>query len=153
VRMKMHNKILICADAGSRGGKPVPLKSIVDEALNRAEHKVHSLSCSTGHSQTKYDPNRDVSGRILLPRRVRQGRVRAGRSNDPSYILYTSEQRDTQGALRDTEATLSHSTTRWKPSTGASPGIYWAASDVGWVVGHSYIIYAPLFYGFDLCHL
>ena len=144
-------KVLICADAGQRAGRPVPLKPIVDEALDRAEHKVPLvIVLDRGLAKPNMVPIRDIFWKDIVAQKGKD-KVECEKvgSNDPSYILYTSGTTGIpKGALRDTGGHIVALYHSMETIYGCKPGeIYWAASDVGWVVGHSYIIYAPLFYG------
>lgn len=144
-------KMVICADAGHRAGKPVPLKSIIDEAIDRAEYKVPQVVVlDRGLVKPNMVAGRDVSWKDIVAQKGNdQVECEKMASTDPSYILYTSGTTGKpKGALRDTGGHIVALYNSMETIYGCKPGeVYWAASDVGWVVGHSYIIYGPLFYG------
>ena len=143
--------LIVSADAGSRGGRPVPYKHLLDEALDLAKHKPQAvLLVDRGLA-----PMQLVEGRDRLWAPLREQHLDAQTpcewvdATHPSYTLYTSGttgkpkgvQRDTGGYLVALAASL-------KTIYGCQPGdTFFCASDIGWVVGHSYIIYAPLIGG------
>ncbi|MCH8888485.1 MAG: propionate--CoA ligase [SAR324 cluster bacterium] len=145
-------RLMITADSGMRNGKPVPYKPLVDQAIELSKSPPEKvLLIDRG-----LDPELNwVDGRDLdLPALAAAGDGAAVEpvwveSSDPSYILYTSGttgspkgvQRDTGGHLVALQASMKH-------IYACQPGeTYWATSDIGWVVGHSYIVYAPLLNG------
>ena len=144
-------KVIVSADAGSRGGKVVPYKPLLDEAIRLAQHKPDAvLLADRGLS-----PITLVAGRDHLWADLRQQHLDAQvpcawvESSHPSYTLYTSGttgkpkgvQRDTGGYTVALAASL-------PLIFDAQPGqSFFCTSDIGWVVGHSYIVYGPLIAG------
>ena len=145
-------KVMITSDAGSRGGKAIALKPLVDESIR--------LSKSPPAKVVIVDRGLDRSMARVAGRDVDYAELRAKHagakvpvtwleSNEPSYILYTSGttgrpkgvQRDTGGYAVALAASMKH-------IFCSQPGeAYFSTSDIGWVVGHSYIVYAPLING------
>ncbi len=144
-------KLIISADAGSRGGKVVPYKPLLDEAVRLSAHKPDAvLLVDRGLSAMTL-----VAGRDHLWSPLRQKHMNTVvpcewvESTHPSYTLYTSGttgkpkgvQRDTGGYAVALAASMKH-------IFCGNPGeTYFSTSDIGWVVGHSYIIYGPLIAG------
>jgi propionyl-CoA synthetase len=145
-------KILFTADAGMRGGKVTAYKPLVDEALRLARTPPeHVVIVDRGlDRQAARTPGRDLDYAELRSARMDATVPCAWvESNHPSYILYTSGttgkpkgvQRDTGGHAVALAASMKH-------IYDARPGeTYFATSDLGWVVGHSYIAYGPLING------
>jgi len=147
-------KMVICAEAGARKGKKVPLKKIVDDALVLAEKKGVKVNNVIIYDR-KLDAITKVEGRDLIYQEEMEaiGAVMVPcaemKSDDPSYILYTSGTTGKpKGILRDTGGYMVALSCSMRLIYGCGPtDIYWSTSDIGWVVGHSYIIYGPLITG------
>ena len=142
---------IVSADAGSRGGKGVPYKPLLDEAIRLSRHKPTSVMLvDRGLAPMDLVAGRD-HGRATGREQHLNTPVPCEwvESTHPSYTLYTSGttgkpkgvQRDTGGYAVALAASMKH-------IFDAQPGqTYFATSDIGWVVGHSYIIYGPLIAG------
>lgn len=143
--------IIISADAGARGGKIIPYKKLLDDAIAQAQHQPrHVVLVDRGLAKMALVPERDLDFATLRQQHL-GARVPVTwlESNETSCILYTSGttgkpkgvQRDVGGyavALATSMATI---------FGGKAGGVFFCASDIGWVVGHSYIVYAPLLAG------
>jgi propionyl-CoA synthetase len=144
-------KLIISADAGSRAGKPVPYKHLLDEAIRLSKSPPASvLLVDRGLADMERVPGRDVDYATLRAEHMNdEVPCEWLESSEPSYILYTSGttgkpkgvQRDTGGYAVALAASMKLIYCGNKGET------YFATSDIGWVVGHSYIIYGPLIAG------
>jgi propionyl-CoA synthetase len=145
-------KVLITADAGMRAGRAIPYKPLVDEAIRLSTsppEKVVIVDRGIDRSMSRR-PGRDLDYAELRARHLdAQVPVTWVESNDPSYILYTSGTTGrAKGVQRDTGGHAVGLAASMKYVYDGRPGeTYWATSDIGWVVGHSYIVYAPLIMG------
>lgn len=144
-------KVVVSADAGSRGGKVVAYKPLLDEALRLSAHKPGKvLMVDRGLAPFKHVADRDVDYAPLREKNLKTVVPCVWvDSTHPSYTLYTSGttgkpkgvQRDTGGYAVALAASMKHI------FQGQAGETYFSASDIGWVVGHSYIIYGPLIAG------
>lgn len=144
-------KIVFSSDAGSRNGKPVPYKPLLDEAIRIAAHQPAHVLLVDRHLV----PMQRVAGRDVDYAQLREQHLDAQvpvtwlESNEVSYVLYTSGttgkpkgvQRDVGGYAVALAASMEY-TFCCKPGE-----TFFATSDIGWVVGHSYIVYGPLIAG------
>jgi propionyl-CoA synthetase len=144
-------KLVISADAGSRGGKPVPYKPLLDAAIALASFKpANVLLVDRGLVPMTLVPGRDVDYGSRRDKYLNADvPVTWLESNQPSYILYTSGttgkpkgvQRDVGGYAVALAASMKHIFCAKAGET------FFSTSDIGWVVGHSYIVYGPLIAG------
>ncbi|MBD2799099.1 propionate--CoA ligase [Xenorhabdus sp. M] len=143
--------VVVSADAGSRGGKIIPYKPLLDEAIELANHTPrHVLMVDRGLADITWVKDRDVDFAAL-----RQEYLDASipvtwlESNEPSCVLYTSGTTGTpKGVQRDVGGyAVALATSMDVIFGGKAGGVFFCTSDIGWVVGHSYIIYAPLIAG------
>jgi propionyl-CoA synthetase len=142
-------KLLLTASCGIEGHKVIPYKPLVDHALELAKHEVSATLILQRPQQTAtLVPGRDLNWAAEIERAEPAACVQL-RSDDPLYILYTSGTTGTpKGVVRDNGGYATALAWSMRHIYGMSPGeTFWAASDVGWVVGHSYIVYGPLIAG------
>ena len=142
---------VLTADAGLRKGDPVPLKAMLDEALDAATvGSVRSvLVLNRSIAPCRMQPGRDLDWAEQVARADRYVEPVAVGSTDPSYILYTSGTTGKpKGVVRDTGGYMValHASMSQIYDVGLGD-VYWSTSDIGWVVGHSYIVYGPLLKG------
>jgi propionyl-CoA synthetase len=142
-------KLVIAASCGLEPGRTVPYKTLLDEAIRLAHSKprhclilqrpMHAAAMVAGRDRDWHEAMAAAQPADWVP-------VAA---TDPLYILYTSGTTGIpKGVVRDNGGHMVALRWSMKNVYGVEPGeVYWAASDVGWVVGHSYIVYGPLLHG------
>jgi len=140
---------ILAASCGLEPGRTVEYKPLLDRAIELAKHKPKSC----------FIWQRDESPATMIDGRDHDWKKSEASassvdcvpvdSSHPLYILYTSGTTGApKGVVRDTGGSIVALKWTMKNIYGVEPGdVYWAASDVGWVVGHSYIVYGPLFHG------
>ena len=144
------SRLVFAADVTYRKGKEVELKTIVDDAVKTCDSVEHVVVLERGSRRATLQGPRDVTWEEFLGRGEGQsGRHEVMESNEPAYILATSGTTarpklavHTHGGYQVHIASMG----RWCFGLKASD-VWWATSDVGWIVGHSYMIYAPLLAG------
>jgi propionyl-CoA synthetase len=144
-------KLIVSADAGSRAGKPVPYKHLLDEAIRLSQAPPEKvLLVDRGLAEMTRVPGRDVDYANLRAAHMNdEVPCEWLESSEPSYILYTSGTTGKpKGVQRDTGGYAVALASSMKLIYCGNKGeTYFATSDIGWVVGHSYIIYGPLIAG------
>jgi propionyl-CoA synthetase len=145
-------KLVITADAAMRAGKFVRLKNLVDEALMQSETPVeHVLIIHRGieADMELYDERDLLYGDLVQEVRGVQVEPEWLESNEASYILYTSgTTAKPKGVRRDVGGYAVALTSSINHIFGGQPGeTFFCTADIGWVVGHSYLVYAPLLRG------
>jgi propionyl-CoA synthetase len=146
-------KAILSASCGLEGSRVVPYKPLLDEAISLSAAKPDSclifrrpqLDCALVEGR-----DRDWSGEVARARAAgRKAACVPVAATDPLYVLYTSGTTGKpKGVVRDNGGHMVALKWTMRNFFGVEPGeVFWAASDVGWVVGHSYIVYAPLFHG------
>ena len=142
-------KAILAASCGIEPGRIIAYKPLIDEAIEIAQHKPETVfilqreqlkaELLEGRDHDWFESQRGVDPADCIP----------VEGNHPAYILYTSGTTGApKGVVRPTAGHLVALNWSMKNIYNVDPGdVFWAASDVGWVVGHSYICYAPLIHG------
>jgi len=141
-------RVIISASCGIEVTRIIPYKPLLDGAIDLCSHKPSAcVIVQRPQCPTKLHPEIDVSWDTLME--TPPAACVPVNATDPLYLLYTSGTTGKpKGVLRDNGGHLVALNWSMKNIYGMKPGeVFWAASDIGWVVGHSYIVYGPLFYG------
>ena len=153
----------ITANEGKRGGKTIPLLKNVKEALKGYDKMKKIIVVKRTGSNAYFDNKTDIWYEELVSKQSKECKISAQNSEDPLFILYTSGSTGKpKGVLHSTAGYLLHASLSHKIIFNLQEDdIYWCTADVGWVTGHSYIVYGPLcnggttimFEGFQHIHL
>lgn len=140
-------KLVITADGGYRRGKPSALKPAIDEAVAKCPQVEHVLVVQRTGQGTAFTEGRDVWWHEIVGRQSAQHTPQAFDAEHPLFILYTSGTTGkpkgilhTSGGYLTQAAYTHHAVFDLKPESD----VYWCTADIGWVTGHSYIVYGPL---------
>jgi acetyl-CoA synthetase len=139
-------KILITADGGPRGGKVVPLKQNADEALQDTPSIQNSIVVRRTGEDVPFQEGRDLWFHELVAEAEDECPAEEMDAEDILFILYTSGSTGKpKGVVHTTGGYLTHvyATTKWVFDI-KDDDVYWCTADIGWVTGHSYIVYGPL---------
>ena len=137
---------LITADEGVRSGKAVPLKNNADKALASCPDVHTCIVVARTNADINWDQNRDVWYHEVTESADRECEPESMDAEDPLFILYTSGSTGKpKGVVHSTAGYLLQAATTFKYTFDYRDGeVFWCTADVGWVTGHSYIVYGPL---------
>ena len=142
-------KVIVSASCGIEVERVIEYKPLLDRALELASHEpAHSIVYQRDMVTAEMQPGRDLDWEDEVAAAKPDGCISV-QATDPLYILYTSGTTgQSKGIIRDNGGHAVALKWSMKNIYDVDPGqVYWAASDIGWVVGHSYIVYGPLFHG------
>ncbi len=141
-----ESDVILTADEGLRGGKTIPLKDNVDKAINGLDHVHTVLVFKRTGKKTNWSDARDVDWEDLVSGQSDECPCEEMNAEDPLFILYTSGSTGKpKGILHTTGGYMVYASLTHEIVFDYHPGeVYWCTADVGWVTGHSYIVYGPL---------
>ncbi len=144
-------KLVVTADEGIRGGRVVPLKAMVDDALLEAPCVTSVIVVSRAQTRVDMEPGRDYwyHEEVRASDIQRHCDIEWMDSEDPLFILYTSGSTGKpKGVLHTTAGYLLYTMLTFKYTFDYhDEDVYWCTADIGWITGHSYIVYGPLALG------
>lgn len=142
-------KMVITADGGFRGNKTIPLKEIIDDALEKCPSVEKTLVVKRTNTDIKMKEGRDLWLQPLLDKAEANNVAEIMDAEDPLFILYTSGSTGKpKGMLHTTAGYMVYSAYTFKNVFAYEEGdVYWCTADIGWITGHSYIVYGPLLNG------
>ena len=138
--------IIITSDEGVRGNKAIPLKANTDAAMNIAGNVRHCIVVKRTGNKIDWEEGRDIWYEDLTSQSASDCEPEVMSAEDPLFILYTSGSTGKpKGVLHTTGGYMVYASMTHEYVFDYKPGdIYWCTADVGWVTGHSYIVYGPL---------
>ncbi|MBN1931538.1 MAG: acetate--CoA ligase [Desulfobacterales bacterium] len=145
--LNCHSTLVVTADGGYRSGKLVPLKVNTDEALAKGDHSVSKvIVVKRAGNDVDWQKNRDVWWHDEMAEASADCPCEEMDAEDPLFILYTSGSTGKpKGVMHTTGGFLTYTAMSHQYVFDYHDGdIYWCTADIGWITGHSYIVYGPL---------
>ena len=141
-----NSNIVITSDEGMRGGRPIPLKANTDAALEKCPSVRHCVVVSRTGADINMTAKRDVWYHNLMADQSADCTAEEMNAEDPLFILYTSGSTGKpKGVMHSTGGYMVYASMTHQYVFDYHEGdVYWCTADVGWVTGHSYILYGPL---------
>lgn len=142
-------KMLICNDGGRRGEKDIPLKDIADEALESCPTVEKVIVCRRTNRDINIVEGRDLWWHMLIRNASKEHKAVEVDAEDPLFILYTSGSTGKpKGVVHTAGGYMVYTSYSFRNVFQvAENDVYWCTADVGWITGHSYIVYGPLLNG------
>ncbi|MBU3928161.1 MAG: acetate--CoA ligase [Bacteroidetes bacterium] len=142
-------RVLITSDGGFRGNKVLNLKKTADESLEKSPTIERMIVVKRTSTEISWNPNRDLWWHELMESASEEGKATVMDSEDPLFILYTSGSTGKpKGVVHTTGGYMVYSAYTFRNVFQYSSGeVYFCAADIGWITGHSYIVYGPLLEG------
>jgi acetyl-CoA synthetase len=144
-----NSEVIITSDGGYRGNKPIPLKTIVDEAVSLSQCVKNTIVLKRTNQEINMVNGRDIWWHDLIKGVSSENDAEVMDSEDILFILYTSGSTGKpKGAVHTIAGYMVYAEYTFKNVFQYSDGdIFWCTADIGWVTGHSYIVYGPLLTG------
>ncbi len=142
-------KLIVTADYGVRRGKYFPLKSVVDKAIENVSTVNHTVVVQHSPNQCAMQEGRDLYFDDFIADIPSYIAPEPVESNHPLFVLYTSGSTGKpKGILHSTGGYLTYVYSTFKRTFRMNDDwVYWCTADIGWITGHSYVVYAPLMHG------